>query len=519
MSNVQQLKIRELDPDMIAPSTSRFNKPDQGGSKIVIIGKPGCFEPGTEILMYNGIIKKVEEVVVGDVIMGDDGTPRNVLELCHDFDEMYKIIPLKGESYTVNKKHDLVLMNLEDMSSSIIISVEEYLQKPESWKMMFKIYKSSGIEWEEKDVNISPYDFGLYIDTQVPFEYKINSRKNRLELLAGIIDSVGHLFDYNGRFVYEITSRDPAYINDIIFISRSLGLSSYQTLFGDDNYGCNIYVNNQILIPVRQKEIIKNVCKEENNLMTNFSVQHMGHGEYFGFKLDGNNLFLLKTFDVVKNTGKSTLITSLLYEKSHIFPTGIVMSGTEDSNHHYSKIFPSSFVFNKLEMEKLADFIKRQKLAKEHLPNPWSIVLLDDCTDDPKIFNDPLFQGMYKNGRHWKMLFVLSLQYCLDVKPVIRTNIDGTFILRESNLRNRRSLWENYAGVIPDFNMFCDIMDQLTNDYTALYIHNATQSNNLEDCIFWYRARPVPQDFRFGSDDFWKFHLARHNPNYTGPVY
>ena len=208
-------------------------------------------------------------------------------------------------------------------------------------------------------------------------------------------------------------------------------------------------------------------------------------------------------------TGKSTLISSLLYEKSHIFSSAMVCSGTEDSNHHYSKIVPETFVYGRLEKDKIEEFIKRQKLAKQHLPNPWSVLLLDDCTDDPKLFNDPMFQGIFKNGRHWKMLFLLSLQYCLDVKPVIRTNIDGTFILRETNLRNRKSLWENYAGVIPDFSMFCDIMDQLTTDYTALYIHNASTSNKIEDCVFWYKAKPVPDNFKIGCEDYWEFHKSR----------
>lgn len=210
-------------------------------------------------------------------------------------------------------------------------------------------------------------------------------------------------------------------------------------------------------------------------------------------------------------TGKSTLITSLLYEKAHIFPSGVVMSGTEDSNHHYSRIFPGTFVFNSLNIDQINEYIKRQKLAKEHVDNPWSVLLLDDCTDDPKLFSTPLFQGIFKNGRHWKMWFILSLQYCMDVKPVIRTNIDGTFILRETGLRNRRALWENYASVIPDFTLFCTIMDQLTNDYTALYIHNQTQSNNWEDCVYWYKAKPVPKDFKFGCDDFWRFHRKRYN--------
>jgi len=208
-------------------------------------------------------------------------------------------------------------------------------------------------------------------------------------------------------------------------------------------------------------------------------------------------------------TGKTTLITSLLYEKSHIFPVGVAMSGTEDSNGHYSKIFPSSFVFNSLDKPVIEQFISRQKLAKKHLPNPWGVLLLDDCTDDPKLFNDPMFLGIFKNGRHWKMWFVLSLQYALDIKPAIRTNIDGTFILRDTNLRNRKILHDNFAGVIPDFSLFCDIMDQLTDDYSAVYIHNATTSNKMEDCVFWYKAKPVPETFRLGCDDYWDFHDQR----------
>jgi len=194
---------------------------------------------------------------------------------------------------------------------------------------------------------------------------------------------------------------------------------------------------------------------------------------------------------------------------------GTVFSGTEDSNGHYSNMFPPTFVYNKLDVERMRDFIKRQKIAKKYLPNPWAVLLLDDCTDDPRILRSPLFQGIFKNGRHWKMLFILSLQYSLDILPTIRTNIDGTFILREPIMKTRRKLWENYASIIPDFDLFCTLMDQLTTNYTALYIHNSTQSNNWQDCVFWYRARSVPDNFKFGSTSFWDHAKHRLNKDYV----
>jgi hypothetical protein len=217
-------------------------------------------------------------------------------------------------------------------------------------------------------------------------------------------------------------------------------------------------------------------------------------------------------------TGKTSLITSLLYDKRACFPSGIVMSGTEDSNHHYQTMFPSTFIYNSLDTEAIEKMVKRQKIAKKYLPNPWALMLLDDCTDDPKVLYTPLFQSIFKNGRHWNILFILSLQYCMDVKPSIRTNIDGTFILRETNLKNRKSLYENYAGVIPSFKLFCDIMNTVVGDYVALYIDNQTQSTNWQDCVFWYKSKPVPKGWRFGCEDYWAFHEQRFNHDYVESI-
>ncbi len=218
-------------------------------------------------------------------------------------------------------------------------------------------------------------------------------------------------------------------------------------------------------------------------------------------------------------TGKSSLIRSILFEKSEIFPCGQIYSGTEDSNHSYGKFLPSTFIHNSFDQTAYMDFIRRQKIAKKWLANPWSVCVWDDITEDAKIFNHPIIQGTYKNGRHWKMLHILSLQYSLDIKPVIRTNIDGTFILRETNKMNRKRLFENYASAIDDYSDFCSILDQVTNNYTSLYIHNRVQSNNFEDCVYWYKARnDIPDDFKFGCKEYWMFHEERYNPLYIDPI-
>jgi hypothetical protein len=432
------LKIKELDLNIINPNRENWHKPDQGGSKIVVIGKPGtgkCMAKDTPILMYDYQIKLIQDIKINDYLRGDDNVPRIVQSITQGQDTLYKIKQYCGLHYIVNSEHILCLKNF--LTEEVIeISVKNLL-------------------------------------------------KNKMDILK----------DYGG---YKISlfqnQNNLKYIENINKLKINLK-NLKQPYFIENDEICILSLPQDIpsIYPITI-EIYKEL------------------DDYYGFEIDGNGRYCLADGTVTHNT---TLITSLLYEKRDIFPVYFITSGTEDSNGHYKKIVPSTFVYNKLDEKKIDDFIVRQKIAKKHLENPWAVLLLDDCTDDPKIFNKPFMQGLYKNGRHWKCLFLLSLQYCLDVKPVIRTNVDGTFILRETNLRNRKSLWENYAGVIPDFSLFCQIMDELTTDYTALYIHNATTSNNLEDCLFWYKAKPVPSDFKLGSKDYWKFHKNRFNENYS----
>jgi hypothetical protein len=595
MTETITYKIKELDPDIIPPITSRMSDPEYGGSKIVVIGKPGCFAAGTKIMMYNGTLKNVEDVQIGDIVMGDDSSPRNVLDLCHNFDTMYKIIPNKGDSFIVNENHILSLKctgyNNHQKEEIIDICLKDYLKKSETFKNRYKWYRTP-VNFSEQETEIDPYIFGYWLgdgttaNTQIttndqevveyfqnkldtyglqntklsaklrynikecngpkhfgnkflnflrdnnvlnnkhiPLHYKVNSREKRLQLLAGILDSDGSYDSKNN--VFDFIQKSETLFDDIIFLARSLGFSAYKCKtikkctnspgHQDSYYRCSISGDLHTIPTVIERKQPRDRLQYKDVLVTGFQLEKLDYGEYFGFTLDGNHRFLLNDFSVTHNTGKSTLIASLLYSKKHIFPVAVAMSGSEDSNSFYRKILPSTFVFNEYDEEKLKSFIKRQKIAKQHLENPWAVIILDDCTDDPRIFNTPLQQGMYKRGRHWKMWYILSLQYAMDVKPVIRTNVDGIFILREPILKNRKSLWENYASIVPDFSLFCELMDQLTDDHTAMYIHNTGNSNDWKECVFWYKAPLTSPDFKFGCDEYKQFHYERYNPEYIDP--
>ena len=107
------------------------------------------------------------------------------------------------------------------------------------------------------------------------------------------------------------------------------------------------------------------------------------------------------------------------------------------------------------------------------------------------------------NGRHWKIMLIITMQYPLGVPPNLRTNIDYTFILREPYLTNRKRIYENYAGMFSTFESFCQVMDQCTENYECLVISNNAKSNKLEDQIFWYKAS-AHGAFKLGSKEFWE---------------
>lgn len=571
-------KIKELNLELINPSTKSAFNPSVGGSKTAVLGKPGCFAKGTEVLKYDGTITNVESVKVGDCLMGDDSTPRNVIELCRNFDDMYKITPLNtpgASSYVVNALHKLVLVDQSTSKQYIEITVKDFLKKPLEWQQkmsicrtavdfkdqqfdldayfiglwlgsgtisriydkfqygftpldintenfLIKYFQENNINFSKKDQKLS-FDFDdddlknklevlLFFNPHISHLYKVNTREKRLKLLAGLIDAVG---TYNSNLnVYSIKLNISTFMDDIIFIARSLGFMCYKTNNSSELIlsGWNLC---DIPCKIDSKIALQNSTQTENDFkFSKFSVTHLGIDSYFGFTLDDNHRFLLASCDIVRNTGKSTLIASLLYAKKHIFPVGMIMSGSEDSNHFYERFIPKTFIYNEYDEDVVKNFVRRQKIAKEHLDNPWAVLLLDDCTDDAKIFNKPLQNNLFKLGRHYRMWYILSLQYAMDIRPVIRVNIDNVFILREPSVKIRKSIWENYASIIPDFGMFCDIMDQLSDDYTALFIKNDATSNKMEDCVFYYKAKPIPSEFKFGCKEYWAFHKARYDENY-----
>ena len=214
-----------------------------------------------------------------------------------------------------------------------------------------------------------------------------------------------------------------------------------------------------------------------------------------------------------RDTGKSYLVKDLLFYHQDI-PIGTVISGTEEGNGFYGKLVPKLFIHNEYNTAIIENILKRQRSVlkqikkevetfKKSTIDPRAFLILDDCLFDDTWSRDKMMRLLFMNGRHWKIMLVITMQYPLGIPPVLRTNIDYVFILREPYIANRKRIYDNFAGMFPTFESFCQVMDQCTENYECLVINNNVKSNKLQDQVFWYRA-DNHNDFKLGSKEFWE---------------
>ena len=214
-----------------------------------------------------------------------------------------------------------------------------------------------------------------------------------------------------------------------------------------------------------------------------------------------------------RDTGKSFLVRDLLFYHQDI-PIGTVISGTEAGNGFYAEHVPKLFIHEEYNTVLIENVLRRQKTVLKQINkematynrctiDPRTFVILDDCLYDASWSRDKMMRLLFMNGRHWKVMLIITIQYPLGIPPNLRTNIDYVFLLREPYLTNRKRIWENYASMFPTLESFCSVMDQTTENYECLVINNNAKSNKLSDQIFWYKAADHPK-FRLGSKEFWE---------------
>ena len=287
-----------------------------------------CHGAGTRIMMRdeNGhpYFKNVEDVQVGEFLMGNDGTPRRVLSLAHGRDEMYRITLGNGDSYTCNSEHIVSCKMGEDhdghlKGETVNIPVYDLIRKTPGELRRFYLAWKSTLDFGASESPIDSYVLG----TRAPNESGLSTfesddiifsdKKSRTEFLAGFLDTWGERCR-DGLILPMVNDRDARMMK---FLCRSLGFSVREEILeGRFGYTHKIVINGDLRsIPCRTNvNFIPGYRAPENPLWYSMKIEPLGMGDYYGFTIDGNHLYMLEDFTVTHNTAQQLEFARIVSE-------------------------------------------------------------------------------------------------------------------------------------------------------------------------------------------------------------
>jgi phage terminase large subunit len=161
---------------------STWSKPSD--VKVIYGGRASskCLGLGTQVMMFNGTLKAVENIRVGDLVMGPDSLPRKVLDTTRGKSQLYLVHQSTAMDYIVNDEHILSLKRTKSSYKSkplanvegysirypeygdvANISIKEYMARSNKFKTNFLGYKAGLISFEEQEIKIDPYYLGLWL--------------------------------------------------------------------------------------------------------------------------------------------------------------------------------------------------------------------------------------------------------------------------------------------------------------------------------------------------------------------
>jgi len=330
------------------PICSGSEHSGSGGILEVPCGRGKCLGKNTPILMYDGSIKMIQDVCVGDVLMGDDSTPRNVLSVCYGRETMVDIKERgTAHSYETNTSHILSLRH-QITGEVVDLSIEEYLAHPDPQYLMgYRV----PIDFAETSVDVSlAYQYGftynMYSSASLLDKYLKNSRQVRLHLLAGFMDKMHSL----QKDVYRITIpvKDGRLNNLIMYLCRSLGFHTMID-YALKHTHIDLLTTAQVSLGEIPTQIVDLTSYDTSALRTStldyeIVVRVLGENNYYGFEIDGNRRFVLGDFTVTHNTVMALKIIADLKKKTLI-------------------IVHKEFLMNQW-IERIAEFLPGTKVGK-----------------------------------------------------------------------------------------------------------------------------------------------------------
>ena len=232
-----------------------------------------------------------------------------------------------------------------------------------------------------------------------------------------------------------------------------------------------------------------------------------------------------------RRSGKSWVCRDILRHFNNI-PVGMIIAKSEKKADEpfYSEFFPDSFIFYEYNEKILKNLFYRQeqmiekskeKKEKGIIIDPRAVFLMDDCLSDKGTWaKDPLIYELMFNGRHYKILFMLTMQSPLGISPELRSNFDYFFLLATDIENHMKKLYENYAGMFRNVGEFRTVFKQLTVDHQSMVIANTSADRPFQEKVYWYKASNTKIDM-VGCKQFKDYHIKNYDEKWykNKPVY
>jgi hypothetical protein len=223
-----------------------------------------------------------------------------------------------------------------------------------------------------------------------------------------------------------------------------------------------------------------------------------------------------------RGSGKSYVCRSILNHFKGL-PGGMIIAPTDRMNTFYGKFFPDTYIHYQYKSEIIEKLLYRQKVMIEKMKkkykegkkcDPRTFLIMDDCLSSKGAWgkDQPVMQ-LFFDGRHYQIMYILTMQFPLGITPELRCNFDYIFLLAEDFTSNQKRIYDHYAGMFPDLNSFKQVFKILTDDYGCMVIVNRGANKNFLEKIFWYKANEEHID-QIGNNQFNKFHKNNYDPKW-----
>lgn len=223
-------------------------------------------------------------------------------------------------------------------------------------------------------------------------------------------------------------------------------------------------------------------------------------------------------------SGKSWVCRSILKHFKDI-PVGMIIAPTEKMANppFYSEFFPDLYIHYEYRSEIIEKLLYRQDMMIEKQIerekkgknlDPRGFILMDDCLSKKGSWmkDQPIMELLF-NGRHYRLMYMLTMQFPLGITPELRCNFDYIFLLNEDFYSNLKRLYDHYAGMFPSFDSFRQVFKEVTSDFGSMVIVNRGARSSILDKIFWYKAKNEPVGM-IGCDQFVNFHNRNYDPQW-----